>query len=158
MHIRIICLGKMKEKYLQQGVDDYLARLKPYARVEWLELAEVRETGEGEKARLETLDLEAQRINRYVRQEAHQVILAEEGTMMTSLELANYLEKLALAGKSKLDMVIGSHLGLSASLKQKADLLLSLSALTFPHLLARLILLEQLYRSFKIRRGEPYHK
>ncbi len=158
MNIRIICLGKMKEKYLQQGIDDYLARLKPYARVELLELAEVREVGEGEKARLETLDQEAERINRYVRQEAHKVILAEEGTMMTSPELSSYLEKLALAGKSKLDMVIGSYLGLSPSLKQNADLLLSLSALTFPHLLVRLILLEQLYRSFKIRRGEPYHK
>lgn len=158
MNIRIIAVGKMKAKYLQQGVDDYLARIKPYAGVEVIELAEAREAGKGEIARREALEKEAEMISRHVRNEAHRVILAEEGEKKTSPELARYLEALSIEGKSRLDFIIGSHIGLDSAFKQKADFLLSLSTLTFPHLLVRLILLEQLYRCFKIIRGEPYHK
>ncbi len=158
MNLRIIALGKMKETYLQLGIDDYLTRLKPYARVELLELPESRDAGKGEAARLQALQREAASMAPYLREGAQRVVLAEEGKAWTSRELARYLESLSLQGKSRMDLVIGSHLGLAPAFKQQADLLLSLSALTFPHLLARLILLEQLYRCFKIMRGEPYHR
>lgn len=104
------------------------------------------------------LQEEAGELSRYIRNGAHTIALAAEGRKMTSGELALYLERLLIAGQSKVDFIIGGPLGLDEEIKEKADLCLSLSCLTFPHRMARLVLLEQLYRSFKIIRGEPYHK
>ena len=158
MNIRIVAVGKVKEKYVQQGLDDYLTRIKPYARIKLIELMEAREAGRGESARQDAMEKEAETIRRHLREDAYRITLAEEGEKMTSVELARRLEVLSIDGKSKLDFIIGSHLGLDPSLKRTAHLLFSLSSLTLPHLLARLVLLEQIYRSFKIIRGEPYHK
>lgn len=97
-------------------------------------------------------------MGRYIRKEAHLIALAAEGRKMTSEELAFYLERLLIAGQAKVDFIIGGPSGLDEGIKKMADLCLSLSNLTFPHRMVRLILLEQLYRSFKIIRGEPYHK
>lgn len=158
MNFRLVTVGKVNERYLQLGMNDYLSRLKPYARVEVIEIPEARKPGKAEAVQHQILEKEAEAIRRNLREGAHLVVLAEEGNKMTSLDLARYLETLSVEGKSKIDFVIGGHLGLAPEMKRNAHLFLSLSSLTFPHLLARLILLEQLYRSFKIIRGEPYHR
>lgn len=101
---------------------------------------------------------EAQRIHKYIKEDTYLIALAIEGTMLTSEQLAERIEQLGISGKSHITMVIGGSLGLDKSILQQADLLLSFSKLTFPHQLMRLILVEQLYRSYRIMKGEPYHK
>lgn len=135
-----------------------MQRLKPFCKVDIVELQESKlEEKPGVKEE-RALEEEALQVGRFIRDGAHLILLAAEGKMLSSEELALYLERLQMEGKSKVDFVIGGPLGLAGSLKKKGDLKLSLSRLTFPHRLARLILLEQLYRCFKIIRGEPYHK
>ena len=134
-----------------------MIRLKPYARIGVIELQEGK-SGEKDSSPPAALREEAQEIEKYIRNDAYTIVLTAEGRKMCSEELAYYLERLMIEGKSKLDFIIGGPDGLADSIKKRADLCLSLSGLTFPHRLARLILLEQLYRCFKIIRGDPYHK
>lgn len=154
--IRIIAVGRIKEKYLKAGIEDYLSRLKLCWKVEEIELPEVKE-GKNRSPK-KVLELEGAEIIRVLRDRSHLIVLAIEGRKMKSEELAFYLEGLRAKGINRVDFVIGGPLGLDDSVKKKGDLLLSLSDLTFPHRLVRLILMEQLYRSLKISRGEPYHK
>jgi 23S rRNA (pseudouridine1915-N3)-methyltransferase len=150
-------VGKVKEHFYQRGIEHYLIRLKPYARIGVIELQEGKSV-EKDSSPPAALREEAQEIEKYIRNDAYTIVLTAEGRKMCSEELAYYLERLMIEGKSKLDFIIGGPDGLADSIKKRADLCLSLSGLTFPHRLARLILLEQLYRCFKIIRGEPYHK
>lgn len=150
-------MGKIKEHFYQRGVEHYLIRLKPYARISVIELQEGK-SGEKDSSTSAALSEEAEEIEKYIRNDAHSIVLAADGKKMRSEELAYYFERLMIEGKSKLDFIIGGPNGLASSIKKRGDLCLSLSDLTFPHRLARLILLEQLYRCFKIIRGEPYHK
>ena len=153
INIRILAVGKVKEHFYRTGIEHYLIRLKPYCNIKIVEFIESRY-----KEKSKALAEEALAIEKYIRSSARIVALAIEGQTMVSEGLADYLEKSLIEGKVKLDIIIGGPLGLSTKVKKRADLCLSLSALTFPHRLARLILLEQLYRCFKIIRGEPYHK
>ena len=146
-------MGKIKEHFYRMGLEHYLIRLKPYCTLEIIELPESKRKKKGE-----ALKEEAEIIWKNTREVARIIALAAEGRAMTSEELASNLAKQLIDGKVKADFIIGGPLGLAEKIKNKADLCLSLSTLTFPHRLARLILLEQLYRSFKIIRGEPYHK
>jgi len=158
INIRIIAVGKIKEDFYKRGIEHYLIRLQPYTRVEVIELQESRA---GEKSRFQVqkaLEEEALEITKNIRDDAHLIALSAEGKAMASEELAFYLERLLVEGKSKVDFLVGGPSGLAENIKKRADLCLSLSALTFPHRLVRLILLEQLYRCFKIIRGEPYHR
>lgn len=149
-------MGKVKEHFYQRGIEHYLIRLKPYARIEVIELQEGKS---GEKDSPEKVLIEeANEIEKYIRSGALSIVLDAEGKKMRSEELADYLETLMIEGKSKIDFIIGGPEGLSKNIKKRGDLCLSLSDLTFPHRMARLILLEQLYRCFKIIRGEPYHR
>ena len=157
IHIRIIAIGKVKEKFYQQALDHYCRRLNPYARLEIVELAEGKETGRGAFARVNLLEEEAQKIGRHLRESAHMIVLSPEGQQMETEKLASHLKNLQRTNP-RIDFVIGGAIGLAGWIKQKSDLCLSLSLLTFPHRMVRVILLEQLYRSFKIIRGEPYHK
>lgn len=159
MNIRIIAVGKLKEKYLKQGIEEYAKRLSRYCKVEILEL-------EDEKAP-ENLSLaeealvkqkEGERIEKALRQGAFSIALAIDGERLTSEEFAKKLSDLALKGVSIIDFIIGGSLGLDQRILAKADMKLSFSTFTFPHQLCRLILLEQIYRAFRINRGEPYHK
>lgn len=143
----------MKEHFYRTGLEHYLIRLKPYCNVEVIELAESKK-----RKKREALEEEAGTAWRNTREGARVIVLAAEGRAMTSEGFAHYLERMQIEGKVKVDIIIGGPLGLSEEIKKRADLCFSLSPLTFPHRLARLILLEQLYRSFKIIRGEPYHK
>ncbi len=159
MKFRIITVGKLKEKYLKDGIAEYLKRLQRYATVEIIEVAD--EQTPDSASKMEELQIkakEAQRIHKYIKEDTYLIALAIEGTMLTSEQLAERIEQLGISGKSHITMVIGGSLGLDKSILQQADLLLSFSKLTFPHQLMRLILVEQLYRSYRIMKGEPYHK
>ncbi|WP_042354551.1 23S rRNA (pseudouridine(1915)-N(3))-methyltransferase RlmH [Bacillus rubiinfantis] len=159
MNISIITVGKLKEKYLKQGIAEYLKRLSAYAKLEVLEVAD--EKAPEELSELEMLQVkqkEGERILAKISADTYVIALAIQGKMQSSEELADTLDKLATYGKSKITFVIGGSLGLSDDVLKRANEQLSFSRMTFPHQLMRLILVEQIYRAFRINRGEPYHK
>ncbi|MCG9968337.1 23S rRNA (pseudouridine(1915)-N(3))-methyltransferase RlmH [Pelotomaculum terephthalicicum JT] len=158
-HIAILAVGRLKEKYLTVGVGEYLKRVSPYAKVA---LYEVEDEGIPDNpspdARRKVREKEGARLLNHLRPGTFLVALDKNGESRSSEEMAALLDELALAGRNDLTFVIGGSLGLSPEIVRRADLRLSFSQLTFPHQLFRLILLEQLYRWFKISRSEPYHK
>lgn len=159
MNISIITVGKLKEKYLKQGIDEYLKRLSAYAKMDIIEVPDEKAPEElSETEMIQVKQKEGERILAKIHPDAHVIALAIEGKMKSSEELADTLDKLATYGKSKIAFVIGGSLGLSQEVLQRADEKLSFSKMTFPHQLMKLILLEQVYRAFRINRGEPYHK
>ncbi|WP_282174217.1 23S rRNA (pseudouridine(1915)-N(3))-methyltransferase RlmH [Cytobacillus firmus] len=159
MNISIITVGKLKEKYLKQGIDEYLKRLSAYAKMDIIEVPDEKAPEElSETEMVQVKQKEGERILAKIHPDAHVIALAIEGKMKSSEELADTLDKLATYGKSKIAFVIGGSLGLSQKVLQRADEKLSFSKMTFPHQLMKLILLEQIYRAFRINRGEPYHK
>ncbi|MCM3705964.1 MULTISPECIES: 23S rRNA (pseudouridine(1915)-N(3))-methyltransferase RlmH [Cytobacillus] len=159
MNISIITVGKLKEKYLKQGIDEYLKRLSAYAKMDIIEVPDEKAPEElSETEMIQVKQKEGERILAKIHPDAHVIALAIEGKMKSSEELADTLDKLATYGKSKIAFVIGGSLGLSQEILQRADEKLSFSKMTFPHQLMKLILLEQVYRAFRINRGEPYHK
>ncbi|WP_100332661.1 23S rRNA (pseudouridine(1915)-N(3))-methyltransferase RlmH [Bacillus xiapuensis] len=159
MNISIITVGKLKEKYLKQGIAEYTKRLSAYAKVQIIEVADEKAPEELSPTEMEQIKTkEGERILAKLSPDTHVIALAIEGSMKTSEELARQLDQLATYGKSKIAFIIGGSLGLSQDIIQRADDTLSFSKMTFPHQLMRLILLEQVYRSFRINRGEPYHK
>ncbi|UYG93499.1 23S rRNA (pseudouridine(1915)-N(3))-methyltransferase RlmH [Cytobacillus firmus] len=159
MNISIITVGKLKEKYLKQGIDEYLKRLSAYAKMDIIEVPDEKAPEElSETEMIQVKQKEGERILAKIHPDAHVIALAIEGKMKSSEELADTLDKLATYGKSKIAFVIGGSLGLSQGVLQRADEKLSFSKMTFPHQLMKLILLEQIYRAFRINRGEPYHK
>ncbi len=159
MKLSILTVGKLKEKYLADGIKEYLKRLGPYAKVEILEVPDEPCPENAPPAIEEQIkQKEADRLQKKLRQGTFLVILDPRGKMHSSEEMADKLQLLALNGRSDITFIIGGSLGLSSSLVQQADLLLSLSKLTFPHQLVRLMLVEQVYRWFRIMKGEPYHK
>lgn len=159
MHISIISVGKLKEKYLKQGIAEYVKRLSAYTKIKIIEVPDEK-APESLSEREMTLvkQKEGKRILTKIKPDDYVIALAIEGKMKTSEQLAADLDKLATYGKSNICFVIGGSLGLSEEVLQRANEQLSFSPLTFPHQLMRLILLEQLYRAFKINRGELYHK
>lgn len=159
MNISIVTVGKLKEKYLKQGIDEYLKRLSAYAKMEIIEVPDEKAPEElSETEMLIVKQKEGERILAKINPDAHVIALAIEGKLKSSEELADGLDKLATYGKSKVAFVIGGSLGLSDDVLKRADEKLSFSRMTFPHQLMRLILVEQVYRAFRINRGEPYHK
>lgn len=159
MQISIVTVGKLKEKYLLQGINEYMKRLAPYAKVQIIEVSDEKAPENLSNAEMEQVkNKEGERILSHIKQEQYVIALAIEGQMLSSEQLAAKLDNLALYGNSNIVFIIGGSLGLSQSVVSRADMLISFSKLTFPHQLMRLILLEQVYRAFKINRGEPYHK
>lgn len=159
MNINIIAVGKIKERYLEEGIREYLKRLRPYATVSISEVPDEKTTeGASLREQDQVKAAEAERILRLVKPGQVVVVLAIEGQMLDSRELAQAIASWGLAGKSEVAFVIGGSLGLHKSVMERADLRLSFGKLTYPHQLMRLILAEQIYRAFKINRGEPYHK
>lgn len=143
--IKIICVGKVKEKYLRDGIDDYLKRLTKYHKVEIIEIND------------SNIEEEAKGIIRYINPKDYVITLEIEGNMVSSKELSNLIDKTFITNPS-IDFVIGGSEGLSDSVKNTSNYKLSFSKLTFPHQLFRIVLLEQIYRSFKILNNETYHK
>ncbi|WP_339198150.1 23S rRNA (pseudouridine(1915)-N(3))-methyltransferase RlmH [Aeribacillus sp. FSL k6-2211] len=159
MNIQIIAIGKLKEKYLKQGIDEYLKRLSSYAKVDIIELPDEKAPEQISPQEMELIkNKEGERILAKIPSDAYVIALAIEGKMKSSEEFAHSIDKLATYGKSKIAFLIGGSLGLSKEVMKRADEALSFSKMTFPHQLMRLILLEQIYRAFRIMRGEPYHK
>ncbi|EKN68687.1 23S rRNA (pseudouridine(1915)-N(3))-methyltransferase RlmH [Schinkia azotoformans] len=159
MNISIFSVGKLKEKYLKQGIDEYLKRLGPYAKIEVIEVADEKAPENLSEVEMEQVkDKEGERILAKISDDTYVIILAIQGKMLTSEELAREIDQLATYGKSKIAFVIGGSLGLSKAVEKRADYALSFSKMTFPHQLMRLILVEQIYRAFRINRNEPYHK
>ncbi len=156
MNIKIIALGKIKEKFLKEGVDEFLKRLTPYSSVEVVELTpiEIKDENLTEKV----LDEEADKILTLVKPSSFVVTLEIGGKMFSSEEFSAKIEELINGGVSELVFVIGSSCGLSKKVSARADLKMSMSKMTFLHQFARLILVEQIYRAFKIMKGEKYHK
>ncbi|KYD21139.1 23S rRNA (pseudouridine(1915)-N(3))-methyltransferase RlmH [Parageobacillus toebii] len=159
MHIHIISVGKLKEKYLMQGIEEYKKRLSSYAKVDIIEVPDEKAPEHLSEQEMEQIkQREGERILAKIPNDAYVIALAIEGKMKSSEQFAASLDKLATYGKSKIAFIIGGSLGLSKQVMQRADEALSFSKMTFPHQLMRLILLEQIYRAFRINRGEPYHK
>ena len=159
MNISIITVGKLKEKYLKQGIAEYTKRLSAYAKVEEIELADEKAPENlSENDMLIVKQKEGERILAKISPDTYVIALAIEGSMKSSEQLAANLDRLATYGRSKVAFVIGGSLGLSEDVMKRADETLSFSKMTFPHQLMKLILLEQIYRAFRINRNEPYHK
>lgn len=159
MNITIVSVGKLKEKYLKQGIAEYLKRLSAYAKVKIIEVPDEKAPESlSASEEQEVKQKEGDRILAKVTPDTYVITLDLQGKMLTSEQLAEKLEDLATYGKSKIAFVIGGSLGLSDDVRKRSDYALSFSKMTFPHQLMRLILLEQIYRGFKIMRGEPYHK
>lgn len=159
MRITIACVGKVKEKYFADAIAEYAKRLSRYCKLEIQEVADEK-TPDGAGAALEEQikRKEAERLLKCIREDAYVIVLAIEGGQMSSTELAQKLDALAVRGVSHIVFVIGGSLGLSPAVYARADELLSFSKMTFPHQLMRVVLLEQIYRGYRINAGEPYHK
>ncbi|WP_174615180.1 23S rRNA (pseudouridine(1915)-N(3))-methyltransferase RlmH [Virgibacillus ihumii] len=159
MNIKIIAVGKLKEKYLKQGIQEYLKRLSTYAKVQIIEVADEKAPENMSEAEMqEVKHKEGERILSNIGQDTYAITLEIEGKMLSSEQLAAKMNDLATYGKSKVAFVIGGSLGISEEVQHRSDLALSFSKMTFPHQVMRLVLLEQVYRSYRINRNEPYHK
>ena len=157
--IKLICVGKMREKFYIDAFEEYRKRLGAYCRLECVELAEQRlleRPSAGEIAA--ALEREGAEIAKNIPPDAYTVALCVEGQERSSEDLSRLLTERELSGKPKLCFLIGGSFGMSESVKKRADLKLSMSKMTFPHHLARVMLSEQIYRAFKIAEGSRYHK
>ncbi|GGA69902.1 23S rRNA (pseudouridine(1915)-N(3))-methyltransferase RlmH [Ornithinibacillus halotolerans] len=159
MKITIVSVGKLKEKYLKQGIAEYMKRLSAYAKVDVVEVADEKAPENMSEAEMEDVKRkEGERILSHIGQDTYVITLEIGGKMISSEQLADKMDQLATYGKSKVAFVIGGSLGISEDVQKRSDYALSFSKMTFPHQLMRLVLLEQVYRGFRIIRGEPYHK
>ena len=156
MKLTVVAVGKLKERFWTQACDEYLKRLQPYAKTSVVEVPDVDPSKAGGDAA--ALEKEAASILRAIGQRSHVVLLSIGGTQRSSEGLSQRLDALALAGESDIVFVIGGSCGVSPEVEARADEMLSFGPITLPHNLARVVLLEQLYRAFKLSRGEPYHK
>jgi 23S rRNA (pseudouridine1915-N3)-methyltransferase len=158
MRITMIAVGKIKEKYLTMGIAEFTKRLTPYCRLSTIEVDEERmpeNPSAGEKAKV--LLKEGERILKHVKEGTYLIILDVIGKQASSEELAEKINALGISGKSDITFIIGGAFGLSPELVKAADERLSFSKMTFTHQMIRLLLVEQIYRAFKINRGEKYH-
>lgn len=159
MKITILCVGKIKERFYRDAVDEYVKRLSRYAAVKIVEVADEKTPDEAsQKEEALILEREGERLLKTIPEDGYVTALAIDGKKYDSVKLSGHLSDLMVSGSSHLVYVIGGSLGLSPRVLARADEKLSFSDLTFPHQLMRVILLEQIYRSFRIMKGEPYHK
>ena len=159
MKITLITVGKIKEKYLKDAIAEYSKRLSRYCKLEIVEVADEK-TPDNASATVEDAirDKEGERILKYIKEDAYVITLEIAGKMLTSEEMAEKIEKLGVQGTSHIIFIIGGSIGLGREILKRSDYALSFSKMTFPHQLMRVILLEQIYRSYRIIQGEPYHK
>ncbi len=159
MEIRILSVGKIKEKYLTEGIKEYSKRLSRYCKLSFFQVPDEKTPDRASDAlQTQIKDTEGERLMKHIREQDYVIALAIEGEMLDSVELSKRIERLGVEGKSSLVFVIGGSLGLSEVLLKRADMKLSFSKMTFPHQLMQIILLEQIYRGFRIMNHEPYHK
>ncbi len=160
LKINIICIGKIKEKYFADAIAEYSKRLGAFCKFNITELGEerIRSNTPNEAQIAEVIEAEGKRIISKINSSDYVAAMCIEGRQLSSEELAQKLDSVALSGKSTVDFIIGGSYGLSDAVKQRADLRLSMSRMTFPHTMARMILCEQVYRAFEISSGGKYHK
>jgi 23S rRNA (pseudouridine1915-N3)-methyltransferase len=159
MKITLICVGKLKEKYWTLGVEEYSKRLSRYCNLDIIELADEKTPDNASEAFEEMIKKkEGERILKAIKEDSYCIALAIEGSMLSSEELAVKLETLGVSGISHISLIIGGSLGLSEEVLKRADYKLSFSKMTFPHQLMRVVLLEQIYRAYRINNNQPYHK
>ncbi|MBL4934708.1 23S rRNA (pseudouridine(1915)-N(3))-methyltransferase RlmH [Clostridium sp. YIM B02515] len=159
MNITLITVGKIKEKYLKDAIDEYSKRLKRYCKLDIVEVSDEKTPDNAsEKEEIQIKTKEGEAILKYIKDNMYVIVLAIEGKMLSSEELAYLIKDLGVKGDSNIAFVIGGSLGISKEVLNRADYKLSFSKMTFPHQMMRVILLEQIYRGFRINYGEPYHK
>lgn len=159
MRITILCVGRLKEGYWKAAIEEYSKRLSRYCRLELIEVADEKTPdGAGPAIEEEIRKKEAERLQKQLKEDAYVITLEILGRQYDSVSFAQKLEQLGIQGKSHIVFVIGGSLGLHSSICQRADEKLSFSEMTFPHQLMRVILLEQIYRGYRIMNHEPYHK
>ena len=156
MKIKIIALGKIKEKFVKDGIEEFLKRLVPYASVEMVELSPIEIKDENLTEKI--LEAEGEKILSHIKPLSYVITLEIQGKLLSSQEFAQKIETLTNEGTQEIVFVIGSSCGIAKTVSQRADFKLSMSKMTFLHQFARLILVEQIYRAFKIIKGETYHK
>ncbi len=159
MKYRIISVGKIRESFYLAGIKEYLKRMGPYCRMEFIDgLDEKVNPRAGQQEIDRILEKEAEHVFKLITDNEILLVLDSQGKQISSEMLADYIAEWNISGKSRVNLLVGSSHGLSAGIKKKADRIISFSMMTFPHQMATLILTEQIYRGFKILRGEPYHK
>ena len=159
MNITVITVGKLKERYFREAVEEYSTRLSKYCKLDIVEVPDEKAPENLSRAQeLEIIRKEGQGILKHIREDAYVIALAIQGKLLSSEGLAEFINNLGIKGRSNVVFVIGGSLGLSEEVLRRADYQLSFSAMTFPHQLMRVVLLEQVYRGFRIIKGEPYHK
>ena len=159
MKITVLTVGKIKEKYLRDAIAEYTKRLSRYCKLEIIEVADEKTPDKASDALNEQIkNTEAQRLMKQIREQDYVIALALDGKMLDSIELSQKISRLGVEGKSSIAFVIGGSLGLGDEVLRRADYKLSFSKMTFPHQLMQMILLEQIYRSYRIMNNEPYHK
>lgn len=159
MKIDIVAVGKVKEKFYRDAIEEFLKRLSKYAKVQCIEVVDEK-TPDGASTALEEQikQKEAERIFKHLKEDAYVITLEINGKRLNSVGFSKKIEELAITGKSHIQFVIGGSLGLHNFVLKRSDYALSFSDMTFPHQLMRVILLEQIYRAYRIISGEPYHK
>lgn len=159
MNITIIAVGKLKEKYLKSAIDEYSKRLGRYCKIKIIELADEKTPDNASpKDELIIKEKEGEKILKNIKDNMFVIALDLNGKMLSSEELAKFIDKSTVSGKSNFTFVIGGSLGLSKEVLNRSNYKLCFSKMTFPHQLFRVMLLEQIYRAFRINNGEPYHK
>lgn len=159
MKITILAVGKVKESYFRDGIAEYLKRLSKYAKMEVIEVNDEKTPDNAsEKEEVLIKQKEGERLLKSMKEDAYTIVLAIDGKKLDSVSLAEKIDQLGVSGVSHIQFVIGGSLGLADEVLRKADMKLSFSDMTFPHQLMRLILCEQIYRSYRIIHNQPYHK
>ncbi len=159
MKITLVAVGKIKEKFFADAIGEYGKRLSRYCKLEIIQVADEKTPDKASEAQARQIkEKEGERVLAQIKEGSYVIALAIEGKMASSEELAEKMERLGIEGKSQVVFVIGGSLGLSEAVMRRADESLSFSRMTFPHQLMRVILLEQIYRSYRIIAGDPYHK
>lgn len=159
MKITLITVGKIKEKYLKDAIAEYSKRLSRYCKLEIIEVTDEKTPDHASESVEDAIrSKEAERIQKYIKEDAYIITLEIGGKQLTSEELAEKIDKLGIQGVSHIIFIIGGSIGLGREVLSKSDYSLGFSKMTFPHQLMRVILLEQIYRSYRIINGEPYHK
>ena len=159
MKVTILCVGKIKEKFFNMAIDEYKKRLSRYIKLDIIEVADEKTPDDASEVMENIIkNKEGERILQHIKDDTYVIALAINGVMLDSVELSKKIEELGIFGKSNITFVIGGSLGLSDNVLKRADYKLSFSKMTFPHQLMRVILLEQVYRAYRIMKNEPYHK
>ncbi len=159
MKITILCVGKVKEKFYQDAIKEFQKRLSRYCKLNIIEVVDEKTNENASSVEIKLVkDKEGERLIKNIKDDAYVICLAIDGKQLDSVELSEKMNSLFVSGKSHLIFIIGGSLGLSDDVLKRADYKLSFSRMTFPHQLMRVILLEQIYRAFRISNNEPYHK